>query len=108
MLLVVVEGARRVPVCTALHHERTEGFVVRESGERGNIVSERTEEAVFWSMVRVASVHALVVREPVAAGGNTRNGVEHRVCVAGVAEVHESTVRRVHKVGGKRVVVEQS
>ena len=108
VLLVIVEGARRVPVCTALHHERTEGFVVRESGERGNIVSERTEEAVFWSMVRVASVHALVVREPVAAGGNTRNGVEHRVCVAGVAEVHESTVRCVHKVGRKRVVVEQS
>ena len=108
VLLVVVEGARRVPVCTALHHERTEGFVVRESGERGNIVSERTEKAVFWSMVRVASVHALVVREPVATGGNTRNGVEHCVCVASVAEVLKSAVRRVDKIGGKCVVVEES
>ena len=106
VLNVIVEGASGIPVCTALHHERTEGFVERESGQRGNVVGERTEEATRV-MVRVPSVRTLVVREPAAARRNARNRVEHGVRVAGVAQVHEAAIGRVHEVRWKRVVVEK-
>ncbi len=106
VLRIVIEGPGGVPVCTALHHERTEGFVERESGQRGNVVGERTEEATRV-MVRVPSVRTLMIREPAAAGRDTRNRVEHGVRVAGVAQVDEAAVGRVHEVRWKRVVVEK-
>ena len=58
-------------------------------------------------MFRVPSVRTLVVREPAAARGDTRNRVEHGVRVAGVAQVDEAAVGRVHEVRWKRVVVEK-
>ncbi len=106
VLRVIVERASGIPVCTALHDVRTEGVVERESGQRGNVVGERTEKATRV-MVRVPSVRTLVVREPAAAGGDTRNRVEHGVRVAGVAQVDEAAVGRVHEVRWKRVVVEK-
>jgi len=106
VLRVIIEGPGGIPVCTALHDVRTEGFVLRESGQRGNVMGERTEKATRV-MVRVPSVRTLVVREPAAAGGDTRNRVEHGVRVAGVAQVDEAAVGRVHEVRWKRVVVEK-
>ncbi len=58
-------------------------------------------------MFRVPSVRTLVVREPAAARGDTRNRVEHGVRVAGVAQVDEAAIGRVHEVRWKRVVVEK-
>ena len=106
VLRIVIEGPGGVPVCTALHHERTEGFVERESGQRGNVVGERTEEATRV-MVRVPSVRTLMIREPAAARGNTRNRVEHGVRVAGVPQVDKAAIGGVHEVRRKRVVVEK-
>ena len=105
MLRVVVEGTSGIPVCTALHHERPEGFGGRESRKRGDVVGERAEKATRV-VTRVPSVSALVVREPVEARRNTINCVEHGVRVAGVAQVDQAAVGGVDKVGWKRLVVE--
>ena len=96
MLLEVVKGPFGVPPSAATNGSGVEGLVVWQRRKFRHVLSERAQKAAGRVVCAVLTGVALVIREPVAACGNLRDGLQAHVRVAGVPEIVEPAPRAVY------------
>ena len=96
MLAGVVKRPCLVPVSAGTDESGVEGLIVRQRRQCRHVLSERAQEAARRTVCAVRLGVALVIREPAAARGNLRDGLQAHVRVAGVPEIVEAAPRAVY------------
>ena len=81
-------------------------------GGKGSFSGRVVSRVMSWAeairgVARLVRVCSLVVRQPAATRGDTRNRVEQSVRVTGITKVGEAAVRGVDKIRWHIVVVEK-